>query len=821
MIDSKGPHMEQSQARQFPPLPRARVRIGTALNVYSVLLAVLPVLIVVVIATSLFGQQARDQAVDQMTAIADSRVQEIQRWLENGQIRLNVVLANNEQVRDMRAIIDNPLPNPRLNDTVRVFLDSQLAVQASFEELFLYDLRGNVRISTAGDDLAQEDVSTLPYFEQSIEGVHIEPPYINPTTGEIEIIVSGPVFRTDEAEDIIGVLAGRLSLAELENIMAAGTGLGDTGETYLVNDNNVLITPTRSGEVAPGEEVSSEGISAGLAEASDSEFYDDYSGQGVIGVYRWIPELQSALLAEIDEAEALSAVNDVRQASFIIAAIGALVAFVIGRLVTNWLIQPILRLTRVSRAVMEGDYSQRAELKVVTEIGQLGRAFDTMTGNLVKTLDERNERIKEIEQLSATLETRVTDRTRDLRVAADVSKQITTVLDIDSLLKEVVKRTVEGFSLARCYVFRMDEQANQLTLSAGAQMNADGEGEVMEEVRVLLLDDNSTVGRAASKQEAVIVTSQSDPQFFEGETKVKSVMAIPMMLGHTLVGVFAVHAESVDRFSSEERSVFNTLAENTAIAMRNAELYADAHEARAEAEEANRVKSQFLANMSHELRTPLNAILNFAEFMADGDMGEVNEEQEDALNKVINSGEHLLSLINDVLDITKIEVGMLELFMEDVDLNKAIKAVLSTGKGLVKDRPITLVTDIDPDLPKIRGDRRRLHQVFLNLLSNAVKFTPQGEVRFTAKTSGDEVLITVKDTGVGIAPEEQDLVFESFRQSESGRQSSGGTGLGLPISKHFVEAHGGRIWLESAVNEGTTFHVALPKETPEPTATTN
>jgi signal transduction histidine kinase/HAMP domain-containing protein len=808
--------MEQPEATQFPPLPRARVRIGTALNVYSVLLAVLPVLIVVLIATTLFGQQARDQAVDQMAAIADARAQEIQRWLENGQIRLNVVLANNEQVRDMRTIVDNPLPNPRLNDTVRVFLESQLAVQASFDELFLYDLRGNVRLSTAGDGLTSDNISELPYFEPSIEAAHIEPPYINPQTGEIEIIVSGPIFRTDEAEDIIGVMAGRLSLAELGGIMTTETGLGDTGETYLVNSNGLLITPTRSGDVALGEAVESAGISAGLAEASNSEFYDDYSGQRVIGVYRWLPELQSALLAEIDEAEALSAVNDVQRASFIIAAIGVLAAFGIGRLVTRWLVQPVRRLTRVSRAVMGGDYSQRAELKVVTEIGQLGRAFDTMTDNLVKTLDERNARIKEIEQLSASLENRVADRTRDLRVAADVSKQITTVLDIDALLKEVVKRTVEGFSLARCYVFRMDEQSNALTLSAGSRIGADGEGEIIDEVRALRLDDSSPAGLAATRQEAVIVTKNSDPKFFDPDKNIGSIMAIPMILGSSLVGVFAVHAESVDRFKSEDRGVFNTLAENAAIAMRNAELYADAQDARAEAEEANRVKSQFLANMSHELRTPLNAILNFAEFMADGDMGDVNEEQEEALNKVINSGEHLLSLINDVLDITKIEVGMLELFLEDVDLNKALKAVLSTGKGLVKDRPIDLVTEVEPDLPSIKGDRRRLHQVFLNLISNAVKFTPQGEVRFTASSNGNEVLITVKDTGVGIAPEELDLVFESFRQSESGRKSSGGTGLGLPISKHFVEAHGGRLWLESKVNEGTTFYVALPKEAPEP-----
>ncbi|HRF95800.1 MAG TPA: HAMP domain-containing sensor histidine kinase, partial [Aggregatilineales bacterium] len=218
----------------------------------------------------------------------------------------------------------------------------------------------------------------------------------------------------------------------------------------------------------------------------------------------------------------------------------------------------------------------------------------------------------------------------------------------------------------------------------------------------------------------------------------------------------------------------------------------------------------FLANMSHELRTPLNAILNFTEFVMDGDLGDVNDEQQETLQKVVSSGEHLLSLINDILDITKIEVGMLELFIEDVDINQSLKAVISTGKGLVKDKPIELLIDVEQNLPIISGDRRRLHQVFLNLLSNAVKFTPNGSVVLHAHREEDGVHISVKDSGVGIAPKDHPKVFERFKQTESGLRSAGGTGLGLPISKHFVEAHGGRIWFESDLGQGSTFHVLLP-----------
>lgn len=233
--------------------------------------------------------------------------------------------------------------------------------------------------------------------------------------------------------------------------------------------------------------------------------------------------------------------------------------------------------------------------------------------------------------------------------------------------------------------------------------------------------------------------------------------------------------------------------------------------AKSEADEANRTKSRFLASMSHELRTPLNSILNFSELVADGDLGDVNAEQADALREVVSNGEHLLSLINDILDLTKIEVGMMELMLEPVDMNTVLTSVLATVKGLMKEKPtLELVTDIQADLPSLQGDKRRLRQICLNLLSNAVKFTPQGTITLSAHREDGQLHLFVKDTGVGIASEEQGMIFESFKQGAHGLQTSTGTGLGLPITRHLVEAHGGTLWLESAKGQGATFHVKLP-----------
>ncbi len=229
------------------------------------------------------------------------------------------------------------------------------------------------------------------------------------------------------------------------------------------------------------------------------------------------------------------------------------------------------------------------------------------------------------------------------------------------------------------------------------------------------------------------------------------------------------------------------------------------------AEKADQIKSQFLASMSHELRTPLNAILTFNELMAMGTFGEVNEEQIDYLQKALDSGRHLLSLINDVLDITKIQSGMMKLFMEGgFEISKELEAITASAEKLLFGKPVQLVRDIDPDIPPFVCDKRRVRQVLLNLVSNAVKFTEQGTITLSVKKRDNDLLVAVIDTGPGIPLDQQGIIFEPFVQTEAGIRHAGGTGLGLPISKSLVMAHGGRFWVESTPGEGAAFYVVLP-----------
>ena len=232
-----------------------------------------------------------------------------------------------------------------------------------------------------------------------------------------------------------------------------------------------------------------------------------------------------------------------------------------------------------------------------------------------------------------------------------------------------------------------------------------------------------------------------------------------------------------------------------------------------ELETASRHKSEFLANMSHELRTPLNAIIGFSQVLRQRMFGELNEKQEEYLDDILSSGNHLLSLINDVLDLSKVEAGQVELEVAGFSLREA----LERGVVMVRERAVKngvqLSLELEPDVDLVRGDERRLRQVVFNLLTNAVKFTPAGgSVTVAAARVGDEVQVSVTDTGPGIAPEDQERIFEEFQQTDVGAQQREGTGLGLALSKRLVELHGGKLWVESELGHGSRFVFTLPIE---------
>ncbi len=283
-----------------------------------------------------------------------------------------------------------------------------------------------------------------------------------------------------------------------------------------------------------------------------------------------------------------------------------------------------------------------------------------------------------------------------------------------------------------------------------------------------------------------------------------------MREGH-LIGGLTVFRKVPGEFAPSIIDLLRTFATQSALAIQNARLFLEIEDKSRQLELASQHKSEFLANMSHELRTPLNAIIGFSEVLAEGMFGEINEKQTEYLRDILESGQHLLSLINDILDLSKIEAGRMELEPTDFDLPSAIENALILVRERASRRGITLQRSVDNRLGMIGADERKIKQVLLNLLSNALKFTPEGgRIDVWAGIVDGMAEISVTDTGVGIAPEDQEAVFEEFRQVGGAEKKAEGTGLGLALCRKFVELHGGRIWVKSQIGVGSTFAFTLP-----------
>ncbi|RME74826.1 MAG: hybrid sensor histidine kinase/response regulator, partial [Chloroflexi bacterium] len=306
--------------------------------------------------------------------------------------------------------------------------------------------------------------------------------------------------------------------------------------------------------------------------------------------------------------------------------------------------------------------------------------------------------------------------------------------------------------------------------------------------------------------------------------KIASLLLVPIVIEGKVVGAVGADAvEHIHRFTEREINLVTAMADQLALNLQNRFLLEETRlrakqleETAERLKEVDRLKTQFLANMSHELRTPLNSIIGFSRVILKGIDGPLTELQKTDLTSIYNSGQHLLSLINNILDISKIEAGKMELHFERVDLLPLIKSAMSTAVALVKDKPVQLEQDLPDDLPQVWADATRMRQVILNLVSNACKFTDEGYIRVTARADKEKVIVSVSDTGIGIPPEKLDDIFEEFTQVDaSTTRKVGGTGLGLPICRHFVEMHGGKIWVESTPGEGSTFTFAIPINPPE------
>ena len=326
----------------------------------------------------------------------------------------------------------------------------------------------------------------------------------------------------------------------------------------------------------------------------------------------------------------------------------------------------------------------------------------------------------------------------------------------------------------------------------------------------------SVTGRALLEGRVVqIADVKADPEYTWIEAQslgdYRTVLGVPMLREGVPIGLLSLTRSEVRPFTDRQIDLVTTFADQAAIAIENVHLFDEIQDKSRQLEVASQHKSQFLANMSHELRTPLNAILGYTELMADGAYGEPSDKMLGILKRLEANGKHLLGLINDVLDLSKIEAGQLVLELSDYSVQDIAQTVRSTLEPLAADKKLAFKLELAPELPAGHGDGRRLTQVLINLVGNAIKFTDAGEVAIKAEANNGSFHVSVRDTGPGISAADQMRLFQEFQQADNAiTKKKGGTGLGLAISKRIIEMHGGKIWVESQLGQGSTFAFKLP-----------
>jgi len=542
----------------------------------------------------------------------------------------------------------------------------------------------------------------------------------------------------------------------------------------------------------------------------------DLKNRRVMTAYATIAPLRWSVFVEQPLDEAFASLNASIQRTILLLVAGVVLSVAASLVLARRMVTPIQALQAGAARIGAGELDQRIDVRTGDELEALGNQFNSMAAQLKESyagLERKvEERTQELQMRSRELARSVAE----LKALGEVGRAVSSTLDLETVLATIVSRANQLSGSDGGAIYEYDEDAETFHLRATQNIDA----ELVELLRsTFIRKGEGAMGRMAETGEPTQVPDiLQDPMY---QTRVRdtlvrtgyrALLAVPLLREDHIIGGLVVNRRAPGEFTPDVIELLRTFAAQSALAIQNARLFQELEEKSRQLEVADRHKSEFLASMSHELRTPLNAVIGFSEVLLDRMFGELNPKQEEYLQDILTSGRHLLSLINDILDLAKIEAGRMELEVTDFHLPQAIDNAITLIRERAARRAIELEVEIDPRLGEIKGDERKVKQVLLNLLSNAIKFTPEGgRVSVHAALADDFAEISVIDTGVGIAPEDHETVFEEFRQVGSDyAKKHEGTGLGLTLSRRFVELHGGKIWVKSQLNQGATFTFTLP-----------
>ena len=706
---------------------------------------------------------------------------------------------------------------------------TQLPWTASALEQRRFDALRLLRQVPAITELAQLDASgkeQLRVSRLAMDAVGVGTDYSKDpkfTEAVARKIYYGPVYFRRESEPYMtlamagarrdaGVSVAEVNLKFIWEVVSQ-IKVGNKGQAFVIDSRGRLIAHPdislvlRNTDMFRLDYVKTARDESGVSRQG-VEIVNDILGREVLTAHAPIPPLRWLMFVELPIDEAYAPLYESIKRSAWLLAGGLALAFLAGLLLARKMIIPIQQLREGAAQIGAGNLEQRISIKTGDELEALADQFNDMAGRLEESYADLENKV---EQRTAELGQSVSE----LRALGEVSQAVNSTLDLEQVLTTITQRAVQLSRTDAGAIYVFDEARQEFKLRATYGMS--------DEMIIALTDrhigtGDAHIGPAATQRKPIQVADVTlEPAAPVNEINLRegyrALLIVPLLRPDHIVGALVVRRKAPGEFPQSTIDLLETFADQSVVAIQNANLFHEIEEKGKQLAIASQHKSQFLANMSHELRTPLNAILGYTELILDSIYGEVPEKAQAVLKRVESNGRHLLGLINDVLDLSKIEAGQLTLSLTDYSMKDVLYNVFSAVEPLANDKKLGFKVEAQPDMPKGHGDERRLTQVVLNLVGNAIKFSDTGAVIIKASATNGTFTVAVQDNGPGISKADQAKIFEEFQQADnSATKKKGGTGLGLSISRRIVEMHGGRLWVESEIGHGSVFQFSLPIE---------
>ena len=706
---------------------------------------------------------------------------------------------------------------------------TQLPWTASALEQRRFDALRLLRQVPAITELAQLDASgkeQLRVSRLAMDAVGVGTDYSKDpkfTEAVAKKIYYGPVYFRRESEPYMtlamagarrdaGVSVAEVNLKFIWEVVSQ-IKVGNKGQAFVIDSRGRLIAHPdislvlRNTDMFRLDYVKTARDESGVSRQG-VEIVNDILGREVLTAHAPIPPLRWLMFVELPIDEAYAPLYESIKRSAWLLAGGLALAFLAGLLLARKMIIPIQQLREGAAQIGAGNLEQRISIKTGDELEALADQFNDMAGRLEESYADLENKV---EQRTAELGQSVSE----LRALGEVSQAVNSTLDLEQVLTTITQRAVQLSRTDAGAIYVFDEARQEFKLRATYGMS--------DEMIIALTDrhigtGDAHIGPAATQRKPIQVADVTlEPAAPVNEINLRegyrALLIVPLLRPDHIVGALVVRRKAPGEFPQSTIDLLETFADQSVVAIQNANLFHEIEEKGKQLAIASQHKSQFLANMSHELRTPLNAILGYTELILDSIYGEVPEKAQAVLKRVESNGRHLLGLINDVLDLSKIEAGQLTLSLTDYSMKDVLYNVFSAVEPLANDKKLGFKVEAQPDMPKGHGDERRLTQVVLNLVGNAIKFSDTGAVIIKASATNGTFTVAVQDNGPGISKADQAKIFEEFQQADnSATKKKGGTGLGLSISRRIVEMHGGRLWVESEIGHGSVFQFSLPIE---------